>query len=128
MKLRIRGNSLRLRLDKTEMAQLASAGTVMDTVRFGPDAVLQYSLSVRAQAAPLAAAFDGGHVRVFISQIEAAQLIETDAVGVNGEQDASSELLRLLVEKDFSCLQVRPYEDDAHAFPNPRHAHDCQPQ
>ena len=35
MKLRIRGNSIRLRLSRTEVAQFAGNGNVEDTVEFG---------------------------------------------------------------------------------------------
>lgn len=128
MKLRIRGNSLRLRLDQLELARLAAAGAVTDAVRFGPSVALAYSLLARAQAVPLSAEFDGDGIRIFIRTDEAARLAETETVGVRGEQDTGGDVLRLLVEKDFSCLQVRPQEDDTHAFPNPRHAHDCEPR
>ena len=37
MKLRIRGNSLRLRVSKTELARIAESGKAEDTARFSSE-------------------------------------------------------------------------------------------
>lgn len=59
MKLRIRGNSVRLQLTKTELAKLADKGKVEDTVRFSSDQSLRYGIEVRPTGAVTAAYADG---------------------------------------------------------------------
>ena len=68
MKLRIRGDSLRLRLTRGEVEALADSGEVRETIHFGPSA-LDYVLRSAAIAAPRASFVDAGddreaHVRV----------------------------------------------------------------
>ncbi len=120
MKLRIRGNSIRLRLDRTEIARLGSEGRVEDRLSFGPGPELVYALEHRTQDAALAAAFDGVRVTVFISPDAAERLLKTEDVGIECDQPIDGDNnLRLLVEKDFACLTHRTGEDDSNAFDNP---------
>ena len=119
MKLRIRGNSIRLRIDRGEVDRLAE-GRIEDSISFGGEARLAYTLEVRPQQAPLAATFDGGQIRVFLSSVEAERLRGTEDVSVENEQPIDGGVLRLLVEKDFACLTPRFGEDDSHAYINPK--------
>jgi len=43
-------------------------------------------------------------------------------VGLEGSQPAGGEPLRILIEKDFECLDAAPGESQDDAFPNPRGA------
>ncbi len=55
------------------------------------------------------------------AEVVRAWAANDEAVGLEGSQDAGSgRTLRVLVEKDFSCLKERPNEDDSDAFPNPK--------
>ena len=58
MKLRIKGDSLRLRLTQGEVRELAQRGVVSDQVRFGPGAHLTYRIASDATA-PAMALVDG---------------------------------------------------------------------
>ncbi len=58
MKLRIRGNSLRLRVTRPELEQLASGRPVIERLTFGAGAQLRYELSVDATAAALEASYN----------------------------------------------------------------------
>ena len=51
MKLRIRGNSIRLRVSKTELAKIAEMGKAGDVARFSSDRALQYGIEVRPTGA-----------------------------------------------------------------------------
>ena len=57
MKLRIRGNSIRLRVSKTELAKIAAKGAAEDCVRFSSATELRYGIDVRPSGA-VTASFD----------------------------------------------------------------------
>lgn len=57
MKLRLQGNSLRLRLTRSEVMQLCDAGTVEESVDFGTGSVLIYRIQSRGVTDPLHAEF-----------------------------------------------------------------------
>lgn len=129
MKLRIRGNSLRLRLNQQELTQLAETGRVEDQIKFGPgdENGLRYSLTSQSQDTRLRAEFSSGHIQVYARTDDVQRLAQTEEVGLEDAQDlpGSDNQLRLLVEKDFACLQTRPGEDDVHAFTNPQQGQEC---
>jgi hypothetical protein len=120
MKLRIRGNSVRLRVSKTELSQLASAGVAEDAVQFGPGAVLRYGVQVRAGGA-VTAELAGDMVRVFVPKASIEHWLKPDEVSIEGEQAiGNGEFLKILVEKDYTCLAPRSGEDDSDLFANPQ--------
>ncbi len=65
MKLRIRGNTVRLRVSKPELMQIAETGAADDSTRFAVGAALRYGIEVRPTGA-VTAEFDAGMVRVLI--------------------------------------------------------------
>lgn len=117
MKLRIRGDSLRLRLSQAEIARLRETGAVEDRIHFG-DRSLDYAL-VRADVVAPGARFDGDRIEVAIPDGVARAWADSEQVGIEAEQALASGTLRLLIEKDFKCLAPRAGEDDGDAFPNP---------
>ncbi|MBK8241511.1 MAG: hypothetical protein IPK74_38870 [Deltaproteobacteria bacterium] len=121
MKLRIRGDALRLRLSQGDLETLVEAGEVIDTVPFGAFApTLRYVLRADDGAASLAASFDGAAIVVTLPRAWVLRLADTDEVGVRGEQAIdAARTLSLLVEKDFRCLVPRDGEDDSDGFGRP---------
>lgn len=119
MKLRILGDSIRLRISKGELAALAATGTVSDAIHFGPDSRLCYRLSARGDTPP-GASFADGAIDVVLPEADVRELAETDRVSIRGEQALSGQAsLSILVEKDFECLVPRPGEDPRDLFDNP---------
>jgi len=119
MKLRMRGDSLRLRLTRSEVEVFERDGRVEDAVRFGPGVALVYSLE-RSPDGVLSATMEGGRVAVRVPAAMAETWCRTDEVGMEAEQViGEGESLRILVEKDFTCLKTRSGEDESDAFPNP---------
>ena len=117
MKLRIQGDSIRLRLTQSEVAHFAADGTVEATTHFGPGRTLTYALQ-SADADDLSAEFGDGTLTVFVPRAWATPWAESEQVGFEGTRDAGDgRTLALLVEKDFECLHKRPDEEDA--FPHP---------
>ncbi|EDM74186.1 hypothetical protein PPSIR1_17550 [Plesiocystis pacifica SIR-1] len=119
MKLRIRADSLRLRLTQGEVRQLAERGRVDAACRFGPRA-LEYALAVGAIDQPCAR-FEGDRVEVLLPAAMAQAWATSEQVGIEHEQalPEAGASLRLLIEKDFQCLAPRAGEEDSDAFPHP---------
>jgi len=124
MKLRIRGNSVRLRLSQSETVQLAETGSVADSIEFPPGGRLEYGIAVSDVPAP-EASFDQNGIKVALPSDTARSWLEPEEVTISAEQDLDGDrVLKILIEKDFACLTPREGEEDADAFPNPQAASD----
>ena len=116
MKLRIRGNSIRLRLTKSEVDSFSTGGRVEETVDFG-DGTAKFGYALEAADTPnVSAEFVGDTIRVLVPKDRACDWVRSEQVGIESGEDSP---LSILIEKDFACLQVRPGEPDDDAFPNP---------
>jgi hypothetical protein len=120
MKLRIRGDSIRLRLTEPEVRALAETGFVEETVRFPGAAILRY----RVETGPHADGVHAGMVKsvmwVRLSREAVARWAESDEVGIAGVQSLQDGgVLRVSVEKDFECLNPGHAEDQSGAYPHP---------
>ena len=121
MKLRIRGNSVRLRLLRGEVAEFAATGVLRETVNFGASN-LTYILQVADGANELSAEFNGSEIVVSIPFATAQNWTETETVSLSGEQKlAGDKFLKILIEKDFVCLDRIGDEDNRDAYPNTSH-------
>jgi hypothetical protein len=119
MKLRIRGNSIRLRVSKTELAKIADQGTAEDSVRFTSSIELKYGIDVRPSGA-VTAAFDGSSLRVTLPKSRLDLWLRPEEVSVEGSQPiGGGKALQILLEKDYTCLAPRAGEDDSDSFANP---------
>lgn len=126
MKLRIRGDSLRLRVTQAELKAIGEGKLVSESIRFAHDSVLCYQLSASTEAAQVVARFQGNTVDVYLPPEIAERWVNTDEVGIKGEQDiGDGATLSLLIEKDFACLQPRPGEDESDMFANPEAGSTC---
>lgn len=118
MKLRIRGNSVRLRLSRGEVEAFDRDGRVEDAVSFAPGSRLTYAIERSLVGAP-SARLEDGQIVVMIPEALAGAWCRTEQVGIEGEQPTGDgETLRLLIEKDFTCLKTRSDEDEPDALPN----------
>ena len=116
MKLRIRGNSVRLRLKQGEVETLASGNSIVEHTQF-PGSVLTYRLDVSDED-DITASFDAGSLSVRLPRSAVSTWAATDQVSLAGESGE----LALLVEKDFQCLspgEHRSHDDDDDTFPHP---------
>ena len=119
MKLRLHGNSIRLRLTRPEVAQFAETGRVVDAVDFGNGAALTYSLEKSPSALATRVAYSGQGITVQLPPAVADEWTVTDRIGISGEQAiGEGRSLTILVEKDFKCVH-NPSEQDEDAYPNP---------
>ena len=122
MKLRIKGNSIRLRLLRNEVERFAAAGQVSETIEFGagPSSFLRYSLVVSPEATSQTAQFRGNEITITVPEKIARNWTASDQVGIESEQSlGDGESLTILIEKDFACLDRPDDPDREDAFPNP---------
>jgi hypothetical protein len=121
MKLRLRKNSVRLRLTRTEVAVFAEDGMVEDAVNFGrgPEHSFRYRLVSDDAARNLTAEVEPNCITVRVPANLAADWASNETIGIEGEMVLDDESLNILVEKDFACLAPRPGGDDDDTFPHP---------
>jgi hypothetical protein len=119
MKLRIKGNSIRLRLTQSEIRQIGAGETIREEVLFGTGHFAYALLTDPAIRTP-DARFEEGELQVRLPAALAARWAHTEQVGIE-ERIAGREgtALHLLIEKDFQCLHKRPGEDESDHFRNP---------
>jgi|SRR5450755_507292 hypothetical protein len=115
MKLRIQGNSLRLRLTQKEVALVRNRGLVESHIEFGPGGSLAYLLNGSPNAETMSATFDGRAIRVTIPMYQMTDWVESDQVGIEAQSQAG---VQLLVEKDFKCLH-RSVDQEPDAYRHP---------
>jgi hypothetical protein len=115
VKLRIQGNSVRLRLTQKEVAQLRNRGRVESFIEFAPGRTLVYLLKGSFHVTAVTANFDGQAIRVMVPVQVLTEWIESDQVSIEARSQGG---VQLLVEKDFQCLH-KSAEQDADAYPHP---------
>ncbi|QQS40944.1 MAG: hypothetical protein IPM63_16490 [Acidobacteriota bacterium] len=113
MKLRIRGNSIRLRLLKSEVAELSEKGSVSETTDFGGS---RFTYRLQSGSDRIGASFEGGTVTVTVPENEIYEWAETEEkIGIEGDSNG----LKILIEKDFACPTRKDDPDNLDAFANP---------
>jgi hypothetical protein len=115
MKLRIQGNSLRVRVTQKEVAQLRRSHHVEALIEFGPGNELTYSLDGSVWAGSATVIFDGHAIRITVPARVMTEWTETGRVGIEATSQSG---VQLLIEKDYQCLHG-PGEQDADAYPHP---------
>ncbi len=121
MKLRIRGNSIRLRLLRGEVAEFAARGVLRETIEFGASG-LAYVLQAAEDANELQTEYNGGEIVVKVPTATAREWTATETVSLTGEQKiGDGKILKILVEKDFVCLDRTDDPDNEDAYPNASH-------
>ncbi len=121
MKLRIRENSIRLRLLRGEVAEFAANKILRETIDFGTSQ-LTYVLQSADAGNDFSARLDTNEIVVSVPAKAARKWAETDLISLSGEQKiADDAYLKILVEKDFVCLERLADEDNRDAYPNLSH-------
>jgi hypothetical protein len=125
MKLRIKGDSLRLRVGPSELERLIKVGRIEETIHFGleEDARLTYALEVGGED-PIAVRHEGTRVAVILPAAEVREWARSEEEGVYGEVAISGGQLEIAVEKDWACLD-KSDGDNADTYPNPHEGASC---
>jgi Family of unknown function (DUF7009) len=123
MKLRIRDNSIRLRLTRGEVDLLAADGRVAARTEFADGRAFGYVLESSPASVSPGATFSDRVITVRLPESTVKEWAVSEQVSISGEQllgDGDS--LAILVEKDFRCLVPRDGEDDADMYEHPQAA------
>lgn len=120
MKLRIKDNSIRLRLTRSEVDALRDSGTVASTTGFPGGRELSYRVESSPASVIPSAFFSDNAVTVRLPESAVLAWATTEQVSLPGEQllDDGNQL-QILVEKDFVCLTEREGEDESDMYPHP---------
>jgi hypothetical protein len=121
MKLRISGNSLRLRVSPTELARFQAEGRIEETIHFAaaPQAKLTYALESASQPSPVKVRYGSNEVTVILSEDRVRIWSAESEVGLYDTVEiGSAGSLNIIVEKDFACVD-RSDAENIDTFPNP---------
>jgi hypothetical protein len=120
MKLRIRDNSIRLRLTRREVETLREDGLVSCRTAFPGGRDFQYLLESNPASVNPAAFFSDCIMTVRLPETTVLAWATTEQVSIRGEQLLDDgEKIDILVEKDFTCLAPREGEDESDMYPHP---------
>jgi hypothetical protein len=122
MKLRIKGNSIRLRLGQSEVVRLAIDGRVEESTVFGPSIEQRfgYALCMSAEEPAVSASFGDRRMVIRVPAKMIHQWVTSDQVGIQAIQRSGEDgELRILIEKDFECIEAPSGESQEDAFPHP---------
>ncbi len=112
MKIRIKGNSLRYRLTKTDVETFDREGYLEETSHFGAQ-VFKYALQ-RSLTEYITARFIDNTITMYMPATMALEWTNTERVGFENNNSQ----MYLLIEKDFKCLD-NVAEDQSDNYPNP---------
>lgn len=118
MKIRIRGNSIRYRLAKTEVEIFCKTGYFEDTTDFGSKKLI-YALQAKEGIDILDAKFQGDTITIYLDKQKSKDWFQSNQVSFshNAKKENGTEL-SLLLEKDFVCMD-KTTEDQSDNYPNP---------
>lgn len=123
MKLRIKDNSIRFRLLRTEVARLAEEGQIASFTSFGLNSIDErffYSIEHRSSCRVITAELRGASIHVSVPTALIQPWAQEDAaVGLYAEQTIfGGGKLDITIEKDFACID-RDAADNKDTFDNP---------
>lgn len=123
MKLRIRDNSVRLRLTRGEVDTLRERGVVSCRTGFPGGREFQYAVESSPACVSPGAFLSDSVMSVRLPETAVFAWATTEQVSIEGEQRLQDgETVSILVEKDFACLAPREGEDESDMFPHPKAA------
>jgi len=118
MKIRIRGNSVRVRLSKSEVALFVREGYVEERTEFA-SGTLVYAVKT-SQGNTLSADFSNGNLILYVPAAMLQQWAATDLVGMDHSMHLpNGKQLYLLIEKDFKCIDAPVTEDQSDMYEHP---------
>ena len=120
MKLRIKGNSIRLRLSRSEVNQFCKEGYLEEKTEFR-NSDFVYALQSKEGIPNLTANFSEGKITMYVPVDIQKVWADNETVSYDSKMDlGNDDHLYLLLEKDFKCIDAPPNEDQSDNFENPR--------
>jgi hypothetical protein len=127
MKLRIKGQSIRLRVSRSELERFMQGERIQETIYFAPEEGAQFTYALEQTSDSLAVLVRprGSEVTVIVPQSDALAWGTSDRVGIYGSIDLGLRgSLEFIIEKDFACLDLSDAENKD-TFPNPSAGATC---
>ncbi|RZU39102.1 DUF7009 family protein [Edaphobacter modestus] len=127
MKLRLKGNSLRLRVTRSELTSLQAGKRIQESVLFpaDPPASLGYVLGIGSHNQPVHVVLASQQIVVSLSQDQLVSWSGEHQVGIYASLPvAEGTVLEVAIEKDFACLDLSD-EDNTDTFANPMAGKAC---
>ena len=121
MKLRIKGNSLRLRLLQSELATFLDIGRIEATIQFTTEegGNLTYTLGHDRSTSSIAVRYADRAITVVLPTAVAESWAKGAQVGIYASVDLGNKgRLEVSVEKDFACRDLGDVENED-TFPHP---------
>jgi hypothetical protein len=120
MKLRVRDNSIRLRLTQTEVEAVRTDGLVRGTVPLAGGNNFAYVLESSPATVKPEAHISNNVLTVRVPEPDIQSWSGSDEVSIAATQNLADGVeLKILVEKDFACLTPREGEDESDMYPHP---------
>lgn len=117
MKLRFRNNSIRLRVNRAEVENLAAGAALQERIEFPGNAQIAYILQPADHSVGAEASFQNGVIRISAPQDQVRAWAQSDDIGLYFELPANGVPLQIAIEKDLVCVDGPPDEIDPLAFP-----------
>lgn len=120
MKLRIKGNSVRFRLMRSEVKAFLETGRIEEHVQLGPKQQdsLTYAIEYAASATEASVKYEAQEFCVVLPQDVVQEWGNREQVGIYDAVPVFGGSLTILIEKDFACLD-RSDAENADTYPNP---------
>jgi len=116
MKIRCTSHSIRVRVRKSELAELSQHRSITETLLFPNNQTFVYELAIGHNQPTVTATCAGNRMVVYIPEPMANTWMATSQVGIESTLAlAGDDVLHVLVEKDFPCAD-RPNEDKSDTF------------
>ena len=121
MKIRIKGNSIRFRLTQSEVKSLTETGSIVEKTQFESQSLI-YAVKKVEEQNEMTAIFAEGKIILNVPKAQLENWYSNEIVGFKNTQKLlNGNILSLLLEKDFACLDNR-IEDQTDNYPNPKAA------
>ncbi|MBK7856960.1 MAG: Hsp20/alpha crystallin family protein [Bacteroidetes bacterium] len=118
MKIRIKGNTIRLRLSKSEVAFFEKEKQISEETNFG-NSTLIYQLVNDVNTGSIKATLQNNCISVHIPSEYSLKWTSSNLVGLSNDMDVGNDKkLFILIEKDFKCLD-ETIEDQSDNYDNP---------
>ena len=115
LKLRVTHNSIRIRVQKSELAQFLENERIEEQVNFPTGTALKFGLATSEENS-IQANYTSSGLVIQIPRSTAMEWGHSNQVGIEARIPLDSEAsLHVLIEKDFPCLD-RPNEDKSETF------------
>lgn len=120
MKIRIKDNSVRYRLQRSEVDHLHTHGSIEKKSQLS-NAILDYGIVVDNNIEEARILIQGSRITAHVPSAATMEWTQSDIVGMYYDVAHDHGVTKLIIEKDFKCLDDTS-EDQSDMYDNPKDA------